>query len=229
MKFALIPARGGSKRIPHKNIKLFNGKPIIAYSIEAALKSGLFDEVIVSSDSEEIAEIARAHGATVPFIRPAAIADDFATTREVISHAVEQMLAVNPLFTHCCCIYATSPLLQTKYLKQGFEALEQQKDKAFSFSVTEFSFPVQRALSIQDGQLSALYPEYADTRSQDLPNAYHDAGQFYWGTTAGFLSDKALFSKHAVPIILPPYLVQDIDTLDDWTRAELMHKAFIAD
>jgi N-acylneuraminate cytidylyltransferase len=225
MKFALIPARGGSKRIPHKNIKMFNGKPIIAYAIETALESGLFDEVVVSTDSEQIADIARAFGASVPFLRPAAIADDYATTRDVITHALEYMLAHYQSVTHCCCMYATSPLLQTEYLTEGFEALNKHKDKLFAFSVTEFAFPVQRAMTIKDGKLLALYPEYANTRSQDLPNAYHDAGQFYWGTTAGFLSEKALFSEHSVPIILPSYLVQDIDTLDDWHRAELMHKA----
>lgn len=225
MKFALIPARGGSKRIPHKNIKAFNGKPIIAYAIETALASGLFDEVVVSTDSEQIADIARACGASVPFTRPAAIADDYATTRDVISHALKYMLAHYPSVTHCCCIYATSPLLQSKYLKQGLEALNKHKDKSFAFSVTEFAFPVQRALTIKDDRLSALYPEFSNVRSQDLPNTYHDAGQFYWGTTEGFLSDNALFSEHSVPIVLPSYLVQDIDTLDDWHRAELMHKA----
>jgi N-acylneuraminate cytidylyltransferase len=225
LKFALIPARAGSKRIPHKNIKVFNGKPMIAYAIETALASGLFDQVVVSTDSEEIADIARSFGASVPFMRPVAIADDYATTRDVISHALDYMLADFPSITHCCCIYATSPLLQQEYLIKGFDALCQYQDKSFAFSVTEFPFPVQRALTIKDGHLSALYPEFANARSQDLETAYHDAGQFYWGTTAGFLSKKAVFSEHSVPIILPSYLVQDIDTLDDWRRAELMHKA----
>ncbi|MBT1450814.1 pseudaminic acid cytidylyltransferase [Glaciecola sp. XM2] len=225
MKFALIPARGGSKRIPNKNIKSFNGKPIIAYSIEAAIESQLFDHVVVSTDSQDIANVAREYGADVPFLRPDAISDDYATTREVITHAVNYMTKRYDEVTHCCCIYATSPLLQISYLKQGLEKLLASPDKAFAFSVTEFAFPVQRALSITNGHLSALYPQYSNTRSQDLNPAYHDAGQFYWGTIDGLLSDKAFFSSDSIPIVLPSYLVQDIDTPDDWLRAELMHKA----
>jgi len=227
VKFALIPARGGSKRIARKNIREFNGKPIIAYSIEAALASELFDQVIVSTDCTEIAEIAKQYGATVPFMRPAEIANDHATTMDVIVHAIEFMQSRFDDVSHCCCIYATAPLLQTEYLRQGIEALlaDANNDKCFAFSVTEFAFPVQRALSIQKGTVSAMYPEYRSTRSQDLEPSYHDAGQFYWGSCEGFLSGKAVFSEHAIPIVLPSYLVQDIDTPDDWRRAELMHRA----
>lgn len=225
MNFAMIPARGGSKRINNKNIRDFNGKPIIAYSIETALASNLFDEVIVSTDCEQIAEVALRYGATVPFMRPQNIADDFATTREVINHSVEQMMQLHGAVGYCCCIYATAPMLQHKYLVKGLESLQEEPEKYFAFSVTEFAFPVQRALTMKNGALAALQPELRDTRSQDLPTAFHDAGQFYWGTGEAFLSDKELFSEHSIPIFLPPYLVQDIDTLDDWQRAEFMHKA----
>jgi len=224
MRFALIPARNGSKRIPDKNIREFNGKPIIGYSIENALLSGLFDEVIVSTDSEQIANVAQDFGASVPFIRPKELADDFTPTRPIISHAIEEMKKIHRNVTHCCCIYATAPLLQTEYLVKGIESLIAQPDKRFAFSVTEFNFPIQRALQIVGSEMSPMYPEFVQSRSQDLPKAYHDAGQFYWGTTEGFLSEAALFSNASIPIVLPSYLVQDIDTLDDWLRAELIRK-----
>ncbi|MFC4699934.1 pseudaminic acid cytidylyltransferase [Glaciecola siphonariae] len=220
--FALIPARGGSKRIPKKNIKPFHGKPIIAYSIETALNCGLFDEVIVSTDCEQIGELALQYGASVPFLRPADIAGDHATTGAVIAHAVQFMQDKNPEYSHCCCIYPTAPFLQAKYLKQGHDALLSDPSKMFAFSVTEYRFPIQRALSIENGEIAPVSPEFSSTRSQDLPARYHDAGQFYWGTLAGFLSGEAMFSKQASPVILPSYLVQDIDTPDDWKRAELM-------
>ncbi|WLG46519.1 pseudaminic acid cytidylyltransferase [Pseudomonas sp. FP1740] len=222
---AIIPARGGSKRIPRKNLKPFDGVPMIVRSIRTALESRLFDQVIVSTDDEEIAEVARANGAQVPFMRPAALADDFTGTASVIAHALNQL----PPFDHACCVYATAPLLQVRYLRQGLELLVQHPDKSFAFSVTGFGFPVQRALTLDaQGALTSLYPEFRDTRSQDLPEAFQDAGQFYWGRSEAWLRGDALFSPASLPVILPRYLVQDIDTLEDWKRAEYLYAALKA-
>jgi len=225
MIFALIPARAGSKRIPLKNIREFDGKPIIAYSIEAAFQSKLFDKVIVSTDSPDIAAIAKKYGAETPFVRPRDISDDHASTVDVIKHAVGYMRENFENVTHCCCIYATAPFLQAEYLVRAMNELKANAAKLYAFSVAEFSFPVQRALSYKDDKLSPMYPEYVSTRSQDLPPAYHDAGQFYFGKCDAFLNDIPVFGEHAIPVILPSYLVQDIDTENDWHRAEVMHKA----
>lgn len=229
MNLAIIPARGGSKRIPGKNIRPFCQKPLIAYSIEAAAQSGLFEKIIVSTDSEEIAEIAHRYGADVPFLRPAHLSDDHTGTRPVTNHAIEYCREhfFEPEFN--CCIYATAPFLQAKYLKQGLEALKIQSDKLFSFSVTSFPFPIQRAIALRDGHVEPMYPKDIWKRSQDLEEAFHDAGQFYWGTTQGYLSDKAIFSSESIPVVLPRHLVQDIDTHEDWNRAELMYKAYLSD
>ncbi|WP_100655837.1 pseudaminic acid cytidylyltransferase [Alteromonas flava] len=227
MNLAIIPARGGSKRIPRKNIRPFCGKPMLAYSIEAAIQSQLFDAVMVSTDDEEIAEVARKWGAEVPFLRPNALADDYTGTRAVTNQA---MVAYAEHFTqpdYCCCIYATAPFLQAKYLRQGYEALSANPSKAFAFSVTTFAFPVQRALKRSGDGVTSMYPEFAATRSQDLEEGLHDAGQFYWGSYAGYLSDKAMFSEHSIAVELPRYLVQDIDTEEDWSRAELMYQAYM--
>ena len=209
---AIIPARGGSKRIPRKNLLPFDGVPMIVRSIRTALESGLFDQVVVSTDDGEIADVARAHGAQVPFLRPAELADDFTGTAAVIVHALQQL----PAFDYACCVYATAPLLQARYLRQGIELLEQHLDKSFAFSVCSFGFPVQRALTLDgQGALSALYPEFRNTRSQDLPEAFQDAGQFYWGRTEAWLRGEVLYSPASLPVILPRHLVQDIDTLED--------------
>lgn len=222
---AIIPARGGSKRIPRKNLKPFDGVPMIVRSIRVALESQLFDQVIVSTDEEEIAEVARANGADVPFLRPAALADDFTGTAAVIVHALKEL----PAFDYACCIYATAPLLQTRFLHQGFELLAQHPDKSFAFSVTGFGFPVQRALTLdEEGALTSLYPEFRNTRSQDLAAAFQDAGQFYWGRREAWLRGDVLFSPASLPVILPRHLVQDIDTLEDWTRAEYLYAALKA-
>ena len=222
---AIIPARGGSKRIPRKNLKPFDGVPMIVRSIRTALDCGLFDQVIVSTDDEEIADVARAHGAQVPFMRPVELADDFTGTAAVIVHALSQL----PVFDYVCCIYATAPLLQARYLRQGHELLVQHPDKSFAFSVAGFGFPVQRALTLDEqGVLTSLYPEFRNTRSQDLPEAYQDAGQFYWGRTEAWLRGDVLFSPASLPVILPRYLVQDIDTLEDWKRAEYLYAALKA-
>ncbi|KPN92098.1 pseudaminic acid cytidylyltransferase [Pseudomonas nunensis] len=224
---AIFPARGGSKRIPRKNLKPFDGVPMIARSIKTALDSGLFAQVVVSTDDEEIADLARACGAQVPFMRPAALADDFTGTAAVIVHALQALQDQD--FDLACCIYATAPLLQTRFLQQGMQLLEQHPDKSFAFSVCDFGFPVQRALTLDDqGALTALYPEFRETRSQDLPPAYQDAGQFYWGRTDAWLRGDVLYSPQSLPVILPRYLVQDIDTPEDWKRAEYLYAALKA-
>lgn len=226
---AIIPARGGSKRIPRKNLKLFDGEPMIARSIRTALQSGVFEQVVVSTDDEEIAALARACGAQVPFMRPAALADDFTGTAAVIVHALNALHELGQDFDYACCIYATAPLLQTRYLRQGLEVLEQHPEKSFAFSLCGFGFPIQRALTIDaQGALTSLYPEFRETRSQDLPAAYQDAGQFYWGRTQAWLRGDLLFSEKSLPVILPRHLVQDIDTEEDWTRAEYLYAALKA-
>jgi pseudaminic acid cytidylyltransferase len=226
---AIIPARGGSKRIPRKNLKPFDGVPMIARSIQTAIDSGLFARVVVSTDDEAIAELARAFGAQVPFMRPAALADDYTGTSAVIVHALEELHRQGDEVDYACCIYATAPLLQTRFLQQGFNLLEQHPEKSFAFSVCDFGFPVQRALTVDgQGALTALYPEFLDTRSQDLPVAYQDAGQFYWGRGRAWLQGEVLYSPASLPVILPRYLVQDIDTFEDWKRAEYLYAALKA-
>ncbi len=224
MNIAIIPARGGSKRIPKKNIKDFLGKPIMAYSIEEAINSGLFDRVIVSTDDAEIAKVAKQYGADVPFIRPKELADDFTGTNDVIKHCINWLLNNDIKLDNVCCIYATAPFIKAKYLKQGLKEMIDLK-KSFAFSVTSFAFPIQRAIKIHNNQVSMFYPQYLMSRSQDLQEAFHDAGQFYWGKVKSFLDDEVVFfSNKSVPIVLPRFLVQDIDTMEDWHRAELMHQ-----
>jgi N-acylneuraminate cytidylyltransferase len=180
---------------------------------------------VVSTDDADIAELALAHGAQVPFLRPAELADDFTGTAAVIEHALQQL----PAFDYACCVYATAPLLQARFLRQGFELLQQHPDKAFAFSVCSFGFPVQRALTVDgQGALTALYPEFRNTRSQDLPEAFQDAGQFYWGRSEAWLRGDVLYSSASLPVILPRHLVQDIDTLQDWKRAEYLYAALKA-
>ena len=221
---AIIPARGGSKRIPRKNIKDFFGKPLIAYSIQAALDSQLFDKIIVSTDDEEIAAIARKYGAEVPFLRPKELADDFTATGEVIEHTLQYLSDNHEQYAYCCTIYATAPLLQSKYLIEGFEKLK-SGDAINAFSATSMPFPIQRAFKLNgDGRCEMFTPQHYMTRSQDLEEAYQDAGQFYW-TKLGKKSSEVMFGKDSVPIILPRHLVQDIDTLEDWQRAQFMYEA----
>lgn len=229
MNLAIIPARGGSKRIPGKNIKLFAGKPLIAYSIEAAVACKLFDKIIVSTDSEKVAEVARAYGAEVPFVRPERLSDDYVGTVPAVQHGIEfcQQHYFEPQFT--CCIYATAPFIQATKLIEGFTRLQNEQDKHFAFSVTSFAFPIQRALKMQNGGVVPFSPDDIPKRSQDLEEAYHDAGQFYWGRSAAFLTGKRTFTEQSIPIVLPRFLVQDIDTLEDWQRAELMYKAYVKD
>ncbi|MDD3854504.1 MAG: pseudaminic acid cytidylyltransferase [Sulfurimonas sp. RIFOXYC2_FULL_36_7] len=224
---AIIPARGGSKRIPRKNIKLFHGKPLIAYSIEAALKSELFDKVIVTTDDEEIASIAKKYGADVPFIRPKELSDDFTNTKDVIDHALKYFQERGERYEYECTIYATAPLLQPKYLMEGFVALK-NSDAINAFSATTMPFPIQRTFKLdKNGRCEMFWPQNYQTRSQDLEEAYQDAGQFYW-TKLDKTSNEIMFGKDSIPIILPRHLVQDIDTLEDWERAEFMYKAVLS-
>jgi len=228
---AVIPARGGSKRIPNKNIKDFCGKPIIAYSIELALKSGLFDEVMVSTDCANIAEIAKNYGASVPFLRSQKNADDFASTVDVLVEVLETYKSKTRLiFNVGCCIYPTSPLLTKNNLKKGLDLLV-ECDLFTTFPVTEFSYPVLRSLKVDEfdnipdmGKAEMYWPEYYDSRSQDLPSFYHDAGQFYWFNSEILLKEKKLFTKNSGAIKLSELEVQDIDNLDDWKLAELKYK-----
>ncbi len=222
---AIIPARGGSKRIPSKNIKEFLGKPIIGYSIEAAKQSGLFEKIVVSTDSKRIAEVANRYGAETPFMRPEEIADDFTTTATVLAHALQWLAAHSSEPQYACCIYATAPFIQVQYLQEGYELLT-SKGAASVFPVTTFPFSIFRALKINgDGRLAMFWPQYELTRSNDLPEAYHDAGQFYWVDCKVFLQKQQLYSDDSLPVVVPRHLVQDIDTPEDWTRAEMMYKA----
>lgn len=220
---AIIPARGGSKRIPRKNIKDFHGKPLIAYSIEVALKSKLFDKVIVSTDDNEIANVAEEYGAEVPFIRPKELSDDFTGTGTVVSHALNVLKEQGEEFDYCCTIYATAPLLQEKYLIEGFEKLK-NSDAVNAFSVTSMPFPIQRTFKItKNNRCEMFWPENFMKRSQDLEEAYQDAGQFYW-RNLGKESSAITFGKDSIAVVLPRHLVQDIDTIEDWQRAEVLYE-----
>ncbi|WP_261882394.1 pseudaminic acid cytidylyltransferase [Vibrio pelagius] len=225
MKVAIIPARGGSKRIPRKNIKAFHGKPMIAYSIEAALLSGCFDKVIVSTDDVEIAEVSRNHGALVPFLRPTEISDDYATTMDVMEHAIRWCQNEGWDLEAVCCLYATAPFVLPEDLQRGGELLKDAGVK-FAFSATSFPFPIQRAIKLdQHRSVSMFAPENEQVRSQDLEEAYHDAGQFYWGRTHAFLNKLSIFSPHSKAVLLPRCRVQDIDTQEDWELAEALYSA----
>lgn len=226
MNIAIIPARGGSKRIPRKNIKEFAGKPIIAYSIEAATASGLFDSVIVSTDDAEIAEVARSFGAEIPFLRPKSLSDDFTGTTPVVKHAIDWFARNKAPVSCVCCIYATSPFIQKEFLVEAYQKLI-SSGKSYVFSVTSFAYPIKRAIRIAaDGTVDPIYPENILVRSQDLEDAYHDAGQFYFGTAEAWMNDVVAFSSASLPMVLPRYLVQDIDSEEDWKRAELMYLAW---
>lgn len=227
MRLAVIPARGGSKRIPRKNIRPFSGKPMIAWSIEAALQSGCFDQVIVSTDDAEIASVARQHGAEAPFMRPAELSDDYTGTIPVIRHAIEWFQQQGIAAEKVCCIYATAPFVRVEDIRKGLEILD-TTDCSYAFSVTSYAFPIQRAIRIStDQRVEMFHPEHFKTRSQDLVAAYHDAGQFYWGQSSAWLAGEPIFSPAAVPVILPRHRVQDIDTPEDWARAEWLFKAMI--
>ncbi|MBN4080858.1 pseudaminic acid cytidylyltransferase [Caldithrix abyssi] len=223
MNVAIIPARGDSKRIPKKNIKEFCGKPMIAYSIEVAKRSGIFEDIIVSTDSREIANIAEEYGAYVPFIRPDALSNDFATTGDVLAHAVRWLHSQNyGELNTVCCIYATAPFILKDNLLEGYKIFK-TNNWSYVFSATTFSFPVQRAIKkLDNGGIEMFQPEHYETRSQDLEEGFHDAGQFYFGKPEAWMNKEKIFQNSSEIIVLPNWLVQDIDTYDDWYRAELL-------
>jgi N-acylneuraminate cytidylyltransferase len=222
MRVAVIPARGGSKRIPRKNIKDFCGKPMIAWSIETAQKSGCFDEIIVSTDDDEIAGVAQSYGASTPFVRPAALSNDHASTTAVIAHATRWALDQRLPIEAVCCIYATAPFMKVDDLKQGWSLLN-SCNWLYTFAAAEFGYPIFRSFKrAKEGGIEMFFPEHFTTRSQDLPVALHDAGQFCWGRPNAWLDETRVFSHHAAPIVIPRWRVQDIDTEDDWVRAEMM-------
>lgn len=224
MRLAIIPARGGSKRIPRKNIKLFNGKPMITWSIEAAISSKCFDRIIVSTDDEEIADIAKASGAEVPFMRPENLSDDHTATIPVINHAINSLRENGFSAELVCCIYATAPFIKSDDLVKGLELMA-EKSCDYAFPVTSFPYPIQRAFRLSDkGTIEMFAEDQFNTRSQDLVEAYHDAGQFYWGTAEAWQKEKIIFGPNSMPIILPRHRVQDIDTQEDWEQAELLVK-----
>lgn len=225
MNVAVIPARGGSKRIPRKNIQEFCGKPMIAWPIEVAKESGLFERILVSTDDEEIAEVALKFGAEIPFMRSAELSDDYAGTTEVIAHAVSWMQEQQLQPEAVCCIYATSVFLTTEDLKKGFKAIS-TGNWSYAFSVTDFEYPIFRSFKEHpDGGMEMFFPENFEKRSQDIPVALHDAAQFYWGKPDAWSSNLKLFERHSYPVKIPRWRVQDIDTEDDWKRAEFLFNA----
>ncbi len=229
MRLAVIPARGGSKRIPRKNIRPFAGQPMIAWSIRAALDSGCFDRVIVSTDDAEIADVARAHGAEVPFVRPPELSDDHTGTIPVIAHATRWQAEHGPAPALVCCLYATAPFVRPADLQAGLAALQAAPDAAYAFSVTSYAFPIQRAIRLTAaGRVDMFDPAQFGTRSQDLEEAFHDAGQFYWGRAEAWVEGRRIFAPHALPVLLPRHRVQDIDTPEDWERAEWLWRAMQA-
>lgn len=224
-RVAIIPARGGSKRVARKNIRDFCGKPMIAWSIEAAKSSRVFDRVVVSTDDAEIAATARRHGAEIPFMRPAELADDMTGTRDVIVHAIRALAEMKAGPEIVCCLYPTAPFVRIDDLRNALYRLETE-GADYAFSVTSFPYPIQRALRIgEDGGLSMFWPEHRWTRSQDLAEAFHDAGQFYWGRAQAYLEGRDAFASGSIPIVLPRFRVHDIDTEEDWERAELVFRA----
>ena len=220
MRIAVIPARGGSKRIPRKNIRPFAGQPIIVWPIKAALASGLFDKVIVSTDDAEIAEVAREAGASVPFMRPENLSDDFADTKSVVRHAITALKLENEPDTQVCCIYPTSVFVNTQLLSEGLKKLRITNAK-FVFSITSVDSSVYRSFSkTADDRITMLFPENYAKRTQDLPNLYYDAAQFYWATVSAWQSDLQIFGPDSIGVFLDPSRVQDIDNESQWITAE---------
>jgi len=221
---AIITARGGSKRIPRKNIREFCSSPIIRYSIEAAISSKFFDEVMVSTDDEEIAEIAKKYGAKVPFIRSKENSDDYSGTVDVLLEVISKYQELGRNFDYLCCIYPTAPFVTAKKLISAMQILKTNKDCDCVLPVVKYSYPIQRSLKIDNGKLKMNWPENHSKRSQDLEPIYHDAGQFYFAETDQFLQNKTLFTKKTLPIIVSETEVQDIDTEEDWQIAEMKFK-----
>ena len=222
---AIIPARGGSKRIPRKNIKLFRGKPIIFYAIKAAKKSKCFDKIIVSTDDNEIAKISKKLGAEILFKRPKKLSTDLAKSTDVIKHAIKKLNNLNIKFKYVCNIYPTNPLLDYKNLIKGYNFIKTNKFN-YVFAVSEYSYPIQRSFKIKKNQgVKMLFPKYRDQNSNDLENIYHDAGQFYFGNQESFLSDRKMFEKKSFPIVIKKNHSWDIDNIDDWKIAENLFKS----
>ena len=219
-RLCIIPARGGSKRIPRKNIKPFMGKPIIAYSIEASLKSGVFDEVMVSTDDEEIAGIARQYGASVPFLRSAETANDYATTVDVLLEVVNKYKELGQEFDTICCLYSTAPFVTSDRLKEASAKINDSVDACFT--IVQYSYPIQRSLRINVAEYVEMkFPEHLKSRTQDLEKVYHDAGQFYFVKTEALINEKTVWCKRTTPLILSELEVQDLDTETDWQLAEM--------
>ena len=219
----IITARGGSKRIPRKNIREFCGKPIIAYSIEAALESSLFDEVMVSTDDEEIADIATEYGAVVPFFRSAETSDDYATTADVVREVLNRYELEGKTFDVMCCLYPTAPFVTAEELVEAWRLIEDGAPSVVP--VTSFDFPPQRGFTLsENGELCFAYPEYALTRSQDLSVMVHDCGRFYMAKTKPYLANNSAVFKGCRALFIDPVLVQDIDTLQDWALAECKYR-----
>jgi N-acylneuraminate cytidylyltransferase len=225
MKLAIIPARGGSRRIPRKNIREFAGSPVIHWSISATLMCGLFDKVVVSTDDEEIAQVARQNGALVPFMRPTQLADDYTPTRQVVNHAIESCEAKWGRFDTVCCVYATAPLLESSDLTAAYQLLENTA-LHFVFSAVQFEFPIQRAFKLnKHSEPDMVQPENRFTRSQDLEPMYHDAAQFYWGRRDAFMQGEHMFAKNSKAYVLPANQVRDLDTEEDWQIALALWQA----
>lgn len=223
MRIAVIPARGGSKRIPRKNIRDFCGKPIIAYSIEAALECGLFDEVMVSTDNAEIEEVAKEYGASIPFMRSAANSGDFATTADVLMEVLGEYELRGEAYSEVCCIYPTAPFVTAKKLEKAY-ALFQASDADALAPIVQFSYPPLRGLVVRDGKLMMRWPEHINARTQDLEPLYHDCGQFYLIKTDALLKEKTLFCENLIPFEITEMEIQDIDNEWDWVLAELKYK-----
>jgi pseudaminic acid cytidylyltransferase len=220
---AIITARGGSKRIPRKNIKSFLGHPIIKYSIDSALNSGCFDEVMVSTDDKEIADVALSCGATVPFFRSPENSNDYASTPAVIEEVLNSYKQNGKNFLYACCIYPTAPFITAQRLQKGFKLL-QETNADYVIPVTKFSYPIQRAIKIVNDRMEMFWPKHYTSRSQDLTPAYHDCGQFYWMKSESILQRKPFFSEGTVPLVVPELEVQDIDNPEDWKMAELKYQ-----
>lgn len=226
MRLAIIPARGGSKRIPRKNLREFCGQPIMGWSIATALACGLFDEVVVSTDDDEISQVAAALGASVPFRRPAFLSDDHAGTLAVVRHAVQACRELGWQPETLCCLYATAPFVEAADLQRGLDTLADPALQ-YAFSATSFAYPVQRAIRVDArGRVDPVWPENIPKRSQDLEQLYHDAGQFYWGRADAFVRELPLFAPHSCAVLMPRHRVQDIDDEEDWVRAEWMFRAW---
>lgn len=222
-RLCIIPARGGSKRIPRKNIKPFMGKPIIAYSIEAALNSGDFDEVMVSTDDEEIADVARQYGASVPFMRSAETSNDYATTVDVLLEVVNKYKEQGKSFDVICCLYSTAPFVTSERLKEAASQISDNVDACFT--IVQYSYPIQRSLRINESEYVEMkFPEHLKSRTQDLEKVYHDAGQFYFVKTDALIHEKTVWCKRTAPLVLSELEVQDLDTLTDWQLAEMKYQ-----